>query len=99
MAKLTQMPEQAIIDGFKGKLDFYAWKGIPCVRMWPRYFTRKPHPAEAANQQRFAYINQLASTLPAYIIDQYKAMAVGTPFSWKDLLVQSYIKGMNVSPP
>lgn len=98
MAKLTALPQQAIIDGFKGVIDYYVHKGQVCVRRWPRYTPRPPHPNEGANQQRFAYINQLAPTLPEYVKDQYRLMAVGSPWSWKDLLVQSYMKGMRVSP-
>ena len=50
MARLTQMPAQAVIDGFKGVLDMYYWLRIPCARKWPRHPKRKPYPDELANQ-------------------------------------------------
>ncbi|GAH90840.1 unnamed protein product, partial [marine sediment metagenome] len=32
MAKLTALPSLDIIRGFKGTLDFYIRRGVPCVR-------------------------------------------------------------------
>lgn len=95
MAVLDQLPSLAIIDGFKGTIDFYLWKGVPCARMWPIHGKRQPYPDEAAGQQAFSYINKAATTLDPFIIDQYKRMAVGTPLTWKDLLVRSYMKGLD----
>ncbi|MBA7537481.1 hypothetical protein ES705_29750 [subsurface metagenome] len=94
MAKLTQMPHQAIIDGFKGKVDFYEWRGIPCARKWPVWKPRISTPAEKSNQDDFAYINKLAGTLPVDVIDGFKLLAVSTPFTWKDLLVRGYMRGL-----
>lgn len=95
MARLNALPDKDTIDYYKGSVDFYLWKGIPCARRWPRYQKRNPSPEEAAVQSDFSYINKLASKLPVDIIDQYKAMAVGTGFTWKDLLVRGYMSGFN----
>jgi len=95
MAVLTQMPQQHIIDGFKGVVDFYEYKGIPCARKWPVWHPRQPSDTERAAQEAFAYINRIASQLPEYIKDQYHRMAVGTPWTWKDLLVKAYIHGLD----
>ncbi len=94
MAVLTHMPSRVIIDGFKGKVDFYLWKGIPVARKWPIWRPRDPTPDELANQTDFKLINQIASTLPAEIIEAYREMAVSTPFTWKDLLVRGYMRGL-----
>jgi len=95
MARLSNMPSQAIVDGFKGVVDFYVYKDTAVARKWPRWHTRESYPAEAANQADFAYVNKLAGSLPEYLINQYKRMAAGTPFSWKDLLVRAYMKGLD----
>lgn len=94
MVRLGALPNQAIIGGFKGKIDFYLWKGIPCARRWPRWRKRKASPAEAAAQEAFAYINQMAAFIPTFIRAQYVRQVTGTPFSWKDLLVKAYISGI-----
>lgn len=94
MARLDALPEQAIISAMKGTVDYYLWRGIPCARMWPRWPKRDPHPDEKANQDAFAYVQSHLSLLPDYLIDQYKRMAVGTPWTWRDLLLSTYMKGV-----
>ena len=94
MARLTALPEQAIIDKLKGVIDFYLWKGIPCARKWPYYRKREPTPLEKANQDAFAYCNAIAPFLPEYVKDQYKRMAQGTPLTWRDLWVRAYMQGI-----
>jgi len=95
MARIDRLPSTAIIDGFKGTLDFYMYKDTAVVRKWPSWTKREPHPDEKVNQDAFAYINKLAASLPSYIQDQYRTMAAGTPFTWKDLLVRAYMKGLD----
>ncbi len=94
MARLTKMPSQAIIDGFKGVIDFYLWMGIPVARKWPVYKVRQPHYEEWLNQQDFKRINQAAPFLPVKIITAYEQLAQGTPFTWKDLLVRTFMRGL-----
>jgi len=94
MAKLAVLPSQDIIDGFKGAIDFYLYMGIPCCRMWPVWRSRAPHPEEKVNQDDFARINQVAISMPVEFIDAYKELAQGTPFTWKDLMVRSFMRGL-----
>ncbi|KKM85764.1 hypothetical protein LCGC14_1285790 [marine sediment metagenome] len=94
MVKLNALPERAIIDGFKGTIDFYMWKSIACARKWPTYRPRVPYPNEAANQNQFAYINKLWASLPAAVQDTYRRMAVGTPWTGKDIYVKCYMSGI-----
>lgn len=93
MVRLAKLPEQAIIDGFKGKVDFYLCKGIPCARKWPVWKTREPTPEERKAQEAFAYVNHMAANLPPYVIEQYRRMAAGLSYSWKDFLVRGYLSG------
>lgn len=37
MARLKALPSLDIIHGFRGVIDFYMWRGIPCARAWPRF--------------------------------------------------------------
>jgi len=100
MAKPDQLPEYNIIDGMKGIVDYYYWKGIAVARRWPRYFARKPTAAEAINQTDFAYINKLYSTLPPIIIEALQEHATGTTQISKDYLVRAYLKGLfTLMPP
>jgi len=95
MVILKTLPEQAIIDGFKGKIDFYVYKGLPVARKWPHYPKRKPHPLEKENQDAFRYCNQLYHTLQAFIQLQYQNMAKGTRLTAKDWFVKAYMKGID----
>ena len=95
MVRLSEMPSQATIDGYKGLVDFYLWKGVPCARRWPRYTPRNPTDAERANQERFAYINKLASSVGPEVREYYSRMAAGTSWTWKDLFVRAYMTGID----
>lgn len=93
MAVLDVLPEQQIIDGFKGVLDFYLWKGIPVARKWPVWMPRIPTPTEATNQQAFSYINKLWKDLPPNIKQTWNDMASDTSLTGKDLSVRAYMQG------
>lgn len=56
MARLTALPSLEIIRGFKGKIDFYLWKGLPCARAWPRYRQENTTPASKAAAALFGDI-------------------------------------------
>lgn len=99
MAVLTRIPELAIIKGFKGTLDFYVWKGIPCCRKWPTYSPYTPHPSELANQTDFAYINKLWGTVTRAVQNAYREMARPTVYTGKDLFVMAYMKGIDYGVP
>jgi len=100
MAKLERLPEKYIIDGFKGTIDFYEWKGIAVARKWPVF---QPYPfsdAQKANQAAFAYINKLYSHLSISVIVGYTLLAARTTQTPKDYIVRAYMKGMfAIMPP
>lgn len=93
MAKLDVLPEQWIIDYFKGTIDFYEWNGIPCCRKWPYHPPRVPSEAEKHNQDQFALACQLVHLLPPYIIFHYKRVAAHYRCSWRDIFIRTWMKG------
>lgn len=94
MVKLAALPEQAIIDEFKGYIDFYYWKGIPCARSWPHWPPREPTPAEKANQDEFAYVVKLYNTISAEIKESYVFTASGTQYTCRDLFIKAFLVGI-----
>jgi len=98
MAKLARLPNKDIIDKLAGVLDFYYWRGIPCVRKWPAKKRGAITPQEKRTHPAFIYINRLAHTLPPNIVAQWTSMISGTNLTWKDLLVRAYI-GHTYEPP
>jgi len=94
MARITRLPSQAIIDGYKGTLDFYVCMGIPCVRKWP---TSPGHiRSEAVMQQWpiFTLAAQLWRQLSESARQPFVEMAMSTNLTARDVFTKSYISGM-----
>lgn len=94
MAKLKVLPAQAVIDGFKGKLDYYIHDGIPCVRRWPRSPGKRRAPAVEAQWAVWKYASQEWSNLSDVVQAAYREQAAGTPLSGRDLFTRSYLSGL-----
>ena len=101
MARLTALPAQSIVDGFRGVLDYYVWGAcrgtpIPCARRWPRY-SRGAYPSSCKPPTlAFAWIMSNLDLIPENILEAYKAMASGTSLTWRDVAVRCYLNGSNV---
>jgi len=91
MAKLTALPEQAIISGFKGTIDFYEYMGIPCARKWPRSPGHARAPAVEAQWPVFTDAVHSWDTLSQDVKDAYNSMASATGLSGRDLSTKFYI--------
>ena len=93
MAKLTALPSQAIIDGWKGKIDFYLWKGIPCARSWPRSPGHKRAPAVEAQWPAFITASRLWNQMNKELQSAYNETAHGTNLTGRDLATKAYLSG------
>lgn len=91
MAKIDKLPGQAIIDGFKGVIDYYVHNGVACVRKWPNSPGHLRAPAVMAGWLPFTAANQLWATLSKAVKDAYNDMAVSTNLTGKDIFVKTYI--------
>ncbi|GAH27142.1 unnamed protein product [marine sediment metagenome] len=94
MAILKVLPHQAIIDGFKGKIDFYMHRGIACARKWPRSPGHLRAPAVMAQWPTFTEAAQGWVKLTEEERQAYRDLASGTGLSGRDLFTRSYIKGL-----
>jgi len=93
MAKLTALPSLAIISGFKGKIDFYLWMGIPVARKWPRSPGHKRAPAVEAQWADFATASRLWGEMSQELQDAYIESAHGTTLSGRDLAAKAFLSG------
>lgn len=93
MAILTKMVSQAIIDGFKGKVDFYYYMGLCVARKWPKKPDLPRTPEVQAQWPAFAESSRAWLLLPPYVQDAYKRMAHGTYLSGRDMFTKSFING------
>jgi len=95
MAKLTALPEKAIIDKLKGKIDFYYWRGIPVARRWPVHKPRWRSPQERATQQDLADVMHLRHQISQTVLAAYRALPCAKYLTWRDWLVKAYIAGID----
>jgi len=93
MAKITEMLGEKVISGFKGTLDYYYWKGLACVRTWPRSPGHKRSPPVQSGWQPFTEAVALWNTTPQYLRDAYISMASGTALSGRDMFMRAYMSG------
>ncbi len=98
MAIIKSMPGIKIINGFKGKVDFYYNMGLPVARAWPKSPGRNRSPAVKAQWPAWAYISKLWTALPPELQAAYNFMAGGTPLTGRDLFTRGYLKGLFVYP-
>lgn len=94
MAKLKVLPEQAIIDGFKGTIDFYRWMGLPVARKWPRSPGHDRSPAVQSTWPAFTYAARGWNDLSPEVQDAYRKQASGSKLSGRDLFMRSVLKGL-----
>lgn len=93
MVKLAVLPHQDIISGFKGKIDFYLWRGIPVVRTWPRSPGHKRAPAVEAQWPAFTTASRLWKLMSPALQAAYNETAHGTTMSGRDLAEKAYLSG------
>jgi len=93
MAKLSAMPSKDIVDAFRGTLDFYRWCDLVIVRKWPRSPGRLRNPYVMATAERFAYVNQMTSTITPDLKAAYAYTALDSSLTWKDIMVSLYLSG------
>ena len=98
MTRLEQLPEDSIIKGLKGTVDFYYWKGIPVARQWPRKANYTPSPQEQTSRQNFGDNLTALSSLPEEMITGVPAALQNNGWTWRDAWVSS-IYGHNQTWP
>jgi hypothetical protein len=94
MAKLTALPHQAIIDGFKGTVDFYVHQGIPCARAWPKSPGKSRSPAVRAQWPIFSYASREWLNLAPIVQDAFNKLATDSGLSGRDMLMRAYLSGL-----
>lgn len=98
MARLEALPEQAIISGYKGTVDYYLWKGLPVSRCWPISPGKKRSASVEAQWPVFADAVSLWNTLSQEVQDAYRTMASGSTLSGRDMMVKMYINAKSILP-
>jgi len=87
MARIDALPSIEIIRGFKGILDFYVWRGLPCVRAWPKYRPAKQTAASLATALVFGAIIKSYRLLGDLPLDAYRDDAQDQTRTARDIMV------------
>lgn len=69
----------------KGVLDYYVWRGIPCVRSWPRSPKLPRAPRVKATINTMADFTARMQYQDPKVTADAKAAVVGTNWSWLDI--------------
>ncbi len=95
MAKLKALPSLEVINVLKGTLDYYYWKGIPCVRKWPHI----PHSSRTQpsldSAHLFGVIVQGWALVGATAKALYAEAAADQPRTGRDLYVSGVLGGQH----
>ena len=91
MAKLPKLPSLAVINGFKGTVDFYVHCGIACARAWPRSPGHRRAPAVEATWPAFTTATRLWNQLSPEVREAYNQMSAGLRLSGRDILIKGYL--------
>ena len=79
-----------IIDGFKGKVDFYYYMGLPVARKWPRSQGKSQTPASVAAQPMFTYVQQLWQSVSPFVQKTYTDLAPASGLHKRDWFMRGY---------
>jgi len=99
MGRLTRMPQEAIISGFRGVVDYYYYMGVPCFRAWPKSPGHRRAPAVEAQWAAFSYAAGEWNNLSPELRRAYEELATGSGLSGRDMFQRAYLKGLYAYPP
>jgi len=89
MAKLLKniscQQMDALAGRFKNHLDFYFWKGIPCVRLWPKLYSGVISKSQTAAYEAFSAIAKMKPLLSPEIKESMTDWVADTTWTWADL--------------
>lgn len=91
MPVLDALPHLTIIRGLKGILDFYYWKGVPCVRKWPVIPPSSRSPASMRSAHLFGAIVAAYSLLGAVLKELFALDATDQTRTARDLFVSAVL--------
>ncbi|GAH01141.1 unnamed protein product [marine sediment metagenome] len=88
------MPHMDIVAGFKGSVDFYLWRGIPCARGWPKSPGKVRSPAVMSQWPAWTYASKEWKQLSPAIQAAYYELATNSGLSARDMQMRGYLQGL-----
>ena len=84
----------AIIDGFKGTLDFYIHRTLICVRSWPKSPGKIRSEPVMSQWPAWTYASREWSNLSPTVQDAYRQYATSSGLTGRDMFTRSYLRGL-----
>jgi hypothetical protein len=81
------------IDRYGKILDFYYWKGILCVRMYPRKVTQPGTPDQKKTWEALKYANEEYNALAQNERDAWGKIAEPSQMTGRDFFIKTILKG------
>lgn len=98
MPRLDSLPDPDTIKRWKGRLDYYVYRGQPIVRTWPRSPSGPRSPAVKATLTLFNdYMKRVKRTAPQ-IVAQASADTKGSAWWWRDPVLRATYGLLNETP-
>jgi len=91
MPVIKALPALEVILGLKGVLDFYYWRGIPCVRKWPVIPPSSRTPASLASAALFGEIIRGYALLGPTVKALFQEAAADQPRTARDIYVSAVL--------
>jgi len=95
MPRLKNLPSLDIINGFRGIVDFYLWKGLPVARLWPRNPKSHHSPATIAAAAVFGVILKNYHLLGGTLLDAFEADAADQTRTGRDIYVSAMLGNLH----
>lgn len=90
MAKVSGF-SLATIRKYKGLIDFYYWKGIPCARKWPDWSHPKLSAGQKASMAAFSQAMTDLKQVSPHVRETWKSLLFGKAPSWIDEYKSRYM--------
>lgn len=95
MPVVPLLPAQPLIIALRGKLDFYTWRTLICVRTWPRRPNMPRAPAVRASAAAFADYSRRLKAIDGTVLTAAQTAAAGTRWTWKDITTRAAYGHLN----
>jgi len=91
MAKLDDKPNMGIVGRLKPPLDFYQWKGIWVVRVYPVHIHQPGTPEQKVTWTAMRIADAKWISLPVIDREAWKRLASGSGKTGRDLFISGYL--------
>ena len=99
MARLKNLPSLDIIRGFRGCIDYYLWKGVPCARSWPRFRPENWGAPSRAAAELFGAVVTAWSLTGSTPKSLYNTDARDQPRTARDIYVSAVLGHLHETTP